>query len=255
MKITQSHLGNFVLTLLLFFCLILIARESLANSETETEDTVQDGKVEILYSPDELTTYKERKQDRSFLFSVSVDNLILNQFKSPIDDQLYEDLFGEQTIPLVQLDLGIKQNFGFGGVYASFIIGKGEVSERTSGQLTTMNLQKKGISLGLIADRLFQEPYVAPYISWQLFNFDWEERTEFQGSKHGETGLANAVQGGVLFQLNWLDPDTALDGQRSSNLTNTYLDLFVSQYNTSDRAEDPDFQTGVNFGFGLRLEY
>ena len=253
MKITQSHLGSFVLTILLAFCLLLIARESFA--ETETEAVIQDGKVEVIYSAEALSSYRQRRPSHSIVFGVTVDNLFPEKFRSKIDGAAYKELFGSSVVPLVQADLGIKYNFGLGGVYGGVILGTGEVSDSPNGESTTLNLRKKGLTAGFYMDNMFEEPYVVPYVSGQVFSFDWEESTKSLGSKTGATAYTSAIQVGVLLQLNWLDPEASLAAQNASNLNNTFIDMFASQYNTSNGSDDPNFQTDFNFGVGLRLEY
>lgn len=253
MKISQSHLGNFVLTTLLVFCLLLLAREALADSDNEV--SIDDGKVEVTYPADRLTSYNQRRPNHTILFGLSIDNLAFGGFQSIEQNYSYEELYGGEKVPLYQLDLGIKYNLAIGGLYGSLIYGHGSISDHTDGLLTTLILQKKGLSLGLILDNFFPEPYVAPYISMQFYDFDWEEQTETMESHHGRTAFSSAIQAGVLLQLNWLDPDSALAGKNSANLNNTFLDLYASQYNTSGAEDDPDFKTDINFGFGLRLEF
>lgn len=257
MKITASHLGNLVLTILLFFCLIIFGRSAFA---ADTEEVILDGKVEVVYPVEATVPFKERKPNKSVIFGVTMDQVFFNQFRSKIDGYAYEDLFGKSTVNVIQAELGLKYNFPIGGIGASLIYGSGEVTDTKGVDYNRLSVRKKGLNLTFTMDSIFSEPYVAPYISGQVLNWDWDEKTtnvptETSLTKSGSSAFTSGFQGGLLIQLNWLDPDSALTAQNASGMNNAFIDLFVSQYNSTTGAEDPNFQTDLNYGGGLKLEF
>lgn len=250
-----------MLTVLLVFCLLLIARESFADDAIEGP---QDGKVEVVYPAERMAPYKERRSNWSTTFGFSVDNIIPDKFRSRINNSSYDELFGSTPISLYQFELGLKYNFGLGGIGLSVFGGQGGVENNNNinnrSELHELTLTKYGGSLSYIMDNLFSEPYVAPFIEGQYYRFGWDEhrsvyKSESLGDSTGETDFTSALIVGILIQLNWLDQQSAISAQDSSGLENAYLSLFVSQYNTSESAEDPDFQTGTNYGGGIKLEF
>lgn len=261
MKITASHLGNIVLTLILVFCLVLIAQDSFA---ADSEEQIMDGKVEVIYEAQEVP-FKERRSDRSIIFGVTMEELVFSNFRSKIDGTTYKEGYKNTPVKLVQGELGLKYNFGLGGISASVIYGAGESKEKVQDNadvydsLLTMN--KKGVKLSMTFDTLFSEPWVAPYISGQMLSWEWSEHVDnlttnsTYGRKSGTTGWTSAFQGGVLLQLNWLDPNSAIMAKNESGMTNAYLDLFVSQYSATTGSEDPNFQTDMTYGGGFKLEF
>ncbi|MEZ0390810.1 MAG: hypothetical protein ACAH59_01250 [Pseudobdellovibrionaceae bacterium] len=264
MKSNSGYLSSLVLTVLLVFCLFLLARESFAAEEVDVEDVPKDGKIEIVYPAEQTAAYKERRGPWSPFFSIGVDQVLPESFRSKLTDDNYETLFGNSPVPMFQAELGTKYNFGLGSIGLFLIYGHGVVEDgRSGGETKTVHeltLDKFGGGAVYIMDNLFSEPYVAPYIEGQLLKFGWEEKRhipngEVEGTTEGETDMSSALVAGLLFQLNWLDPGSAIAAQNSSGLDNAYLDLFVSQYNTSESENDPNFQTGTNFGAGLRLEF
>jgi hypothetical protein len=118
-----------------------------------------------------------------------------------------------------------------------------------------LNISKKGIGAHLTLDNLFPEPYVAPFAEAQYVSFDWQESQPNDLKVSGSTAYSSAFRFGLSLQLNWLDPKSALAAQESSGMENAFIDVFVSQYSASTAAEDPNFQTGMNYGGGLRLEF
>lgn len=255
MKSLSGTLGSIVLSILLGFCLLLMANDALAQGEIETST---DGKIEVEYPAEAQAPYQDRRENWSTVFAINVDQIMPDKFRSKVSSDSYETLFGTSPIQLVQGQLGAKYNFSLGGIGIAGIFGHGEIEDGRSGSSRDLTIQKKGIVLSLVLDNLTKEPYLAPYLEGHIYNFDWSEggvEAQNMESKEGSTAFGSAVTVGVLLQLNWLDPEAAIAAQNSSGLENAFLDIFVSQYGTSGSEDDPNFETSTNFGAGLRLEF
>lgn len=256
MKFNSGSLGSLVLAVLLVFCLILIANDSFAA--VDSEDVPQDGKIEIVYPAVRTAPYRERRGAWSTIFALNVDQVLPDKFRSQVNNESYQDLFGSTPVRLVQAEIGMKYNFPLGSLGAALLYGGGAVEDGhglASGATDELELTKKGAAFSFVMDNLFPEPYVAPYIEAQAYNFDWRESRTTQEKKTGSTAFGSALTFGALFQLNWLDSASALQAQDTIGLNNTYLDIFVSQYNSSESESDPNFQTDLNYGAGVRLEF
>lgn len=257
MKITASHLGNIVLTILLAFVLVMFAQETFA---ADSEEQIQDGKVEVIYPIENTAPYRDRKENRSIIFGFSNEKPVFKNFRSRIDDLTYDEIYKSNSVDFFQGELGLKYNFGVGGLGASLMYGYGEVDRSNNGFNSTLTVAKKGAKLTYTMDTLFKEPYVAPYATVQLLNWDWTEKlvdttTDARETKSGSTQWTTGFQGGFLIQLNWMDPDSALTAQNSSGMNNAFLDIFVSQYAATTGSEDPNFLTDMTYGGGLKLEF
>jgi len=258
MRNLQSHLGSIVLGVLLVFCLLLLAEQTFA---APLEDTPDDGTVEIVYPSERLAPYRERRGNWGAVFGIQVDQIFPDKYRSRIDDVNYETLFGSSPINLIQGQVGAKYNFSLGSVGANLLLGAGEVQDGRIGNEygtdddANLQLTKIGASANFIMDALFDEPYIAPYIEGQIFKMAWLESSQNTDSIAGTTEISSAFTVGVLIQLNWLDPASAFTAQETSGLQNTYLDVFVSQYNSSGADTDPNFETATNYGGGLRFEF
>lgn len=213
-----------------------------------------DGTIEIVYPSEYTEEYKERRSDWSTVFSVTMDNILPDKYRSKIQGETFEDLFGKTNISIVQVEIGTKYNFSLGALGASLFYGVGEIDDDRIGEKRKLSLSKQGIGFNFTMDNLFDEPLVAPYVGGQVFTMNYKE-TAPDVSDSGQTAMTTGYTVGLLLQLNWLDPNSALQAQNSSGLENSYLDLFLSQYNTSESEDDPNFQTSFNWGAGLRLEF
>lgn len=279
MKILKETLNYFVLCSLLMLSVVLFAKKAFAQEDTGVEvienestevsleensadkkvladDEPNDGTVEVIYAPELLAPFSERRGDWSLMAGISVDQFFPDKYRSGIDNLSYEQIFGSDPIKLIQFEMGPKYNTSIGALGANFIAGYGDTSGTLTGQQRQLKMTKIGVSGTYTLDTLFEEPYVAPYISGQVLMFNWEESAPTSGiSVSGDTSASFAVTVGALIQLNWIEPVASLQSQNEVGLQNTFLDLFISQYNTSDSATDPNFETAMNFGGGIKLEF
>jgi hypothetical protein len=235
---------------------ILLALFCFASSLFASEEDPNDGKIEIVYPAEKLAPYKLRRADWGFLFGLSGEQIVPTKFRSRIDNSSYAELFGTSPMQAGQLELGLKYNFMLGSLGASVLYGNGGVHDGRIGDGRTLNVTKKGLHLTYTMDNLFNEPYVAPYGGVQFASWEWTEFADTALTKEtGSTSLTGGLTVGVLLQIDWLMPGEALNARNSSGIENTFLDLYVSQYNASEAKEDQNLQTDMNYGFGLKVEY
>ncbi len=228
----------------------------LSSSAFGQEKEPTDGKIEIDYRPESIAPYKERRQNWGFVFGVAAEQILPTKFRSKIDTNPYSALFADSPMNAGQLELGLKYNFMLGSLGASVIYGNGGAQTGKINDGRTLNLTKKAIQLTYTMDNLFNTPFVAPYGGAQFVTWDWVEYSSNPGIKEsGSTQVTGGITAGLLFQLDWLVPDEALLARDSSGIENTFLDLFVTQYNASEGTTDQNFQTDLNYGVGLKVEY
>ena len=258
MPILKGSLGHFVLSCLLVLSLFLFAKEAFAQdeesgvttSETTPEDSVvversqlkeeepNDGTIEVVYAPELLAPYSERRSDWSIFGGITVDQIYPDKYRSGFDNLSYDQIFGSEPISMIQLEVGPKYNTSLGSLNVNFIAGHGSTSGRKTGLKRKLKMTKLAASATYILDVFFDEPYVAPYVSRQIVKFDWQEDIVLTDNAtiSGSTEPAFALTAGVLIQLNWIEPVASLRSQSEIGLQNTFLDLFISQYNTSNSA-------------------
>lgn len=248
----QCRVALVTVGLVLLSCL---AHADMDSGDEMFEEVVNpNGKIEVQYEAESLAPYKKRRQTWAPVFGVNAGMILPTKYFSEIDGSSYSDMFGSKSIPLIQLQLGGQYNFALGSLGIMLEGGYGQVSGSGIGEDRTLTLTKKAASLTYTMNMLWNEPYFAPYVSAELLNFDYrEEGTTLSAS--GSTSFTTAFTIGALIQLNWIDPDSALEARNSSGLNNIFLDVFATQYNTSNSTTDANFQSDLNWGAGLKMEF
>jgi hypothetical protein len=240
-------------------------------SAATADDTVEDlrdeapGLVEIHYPADPNIPYRERRETSAFMFGLNYENFYPSKYTSIIDaNNTYQDLFGESEIPMISFDLSYKYNFSLGALVLGGGIGIGRLFQNEQTTRNTLEFSKYNVFVGYIMDSLFKEPYVAPYFNVGTTKFSIKETadvlnadgtTQSGSSQSGNTQTGFFYKAGFLMQLNWIEPDTSRSSIVESGIQNTYLDLFITKYTTSIAKDDPDVETNVNYGAGLRVEF
>lgn len=244
-------------TLSLIFSLLLVPSFSHAQSP-DAEAMEDSGLVEVVYPVEISRPYRERRPKNQVTLQVDYENYMPANYFSPSvpepNPNAYKSIFGETSIPMVNFALGWKHNLSLLGIELAAFYGTGAIQDNRIGDKVSLNLQKAGLKLAGYLDTLFKEPYVVPYAAaqFQIWNV-FEESSTLVYERASAYGIG--FQAGLLFQLNWLEPNSSLMALNESGLNNTYVDLFVQQYGDTVDSKDPYLASDLNWGVGLRLEY
>ncbi len=192
------------------------------------------GLIEIVYPAEVLAPYKERRPDHQFIFHFQYENL------KPA---------GLGSAAIMGLNLGYKYNVPVVGLEISGFFGSGGSAGGSNG--SSYSVQKKGVRAAAVFDDFMNEPYVAPYFGLQIVKWDFDE-SSLSGRNSASLDPTLGTQVGLLIQLNWLEPKTALNALNEDGLNNSYLDLFLQQYAST---KGVNLATSFNWGAGFRMEY
>lgn len=215
--------------------------------------------------------YKKRRKDFGVLLSFNYERYYPAEHVSIIQDKTYEEISGGEPVPMMGLELGLKYNFVLGSLAAIAGYSQGQFAKEEN-NLDDVNVSITKFDLNFALDNLLSEPWVVPYAQAGIHQIEWEENSY--------TGADNIIEGlrtkpsyhykvGMLFQLNWIenhiDPNTNVEGLRSSGLENTFIDVFYTSYNAFAETEpvegaattaegDADLSSS-EMGVGLKLEF
>ncbi len=206
--------------------------------------------VEVHFPQDQLASYKNRREDHGAYFGIQYEVLKFKNYMSPIDNLMYSEVFGESEIPLMRANIDYKYNFSLGSIALGVDFGTGSVE----GGDRKLEVTKYGINAQYALDNIANEPYVVPYLGLNVWNINFSETSPTE-SFSGTTQMGFNYMIGALIQLNWLDYDTAKNASFTMGLENTYLDVYITQYMTTESPDDPNTETDFSYGAGLRLEF
>lgn len=223
-----------------------------AQGFAATDDQLQkQGLVEVRLEQDSLAAYRDRRATNGFMFGVDYEDMVLKNFVSVQDGATYKDLFGTDAIPFVHGSLDYKFNFGLGALTLGADFGGGSVSGKSDRKLS---VTKYGAGIKYIADVLWAEPYVAPYIGVNAWRMSTSDKSATDTTNE-TTGITYNYTVGLLIQLDWIDYDAAKQATFNYGLQNTYLNVYATQYAKSGDEADVDTQTDVLWGAGLKFEF
>lgn len=226
-----------------------------AQDETVEEYNDPNALVEVHIQQDILAPYQIRREKHGVYFGVQYEPLVLKNYASTLQSGVkYSGLFGDQAISLIRANMNYKYNFSLGSLALGADVGSGEVQSSKSGNSTTLSVLKYGINMQFTADNILPEPYAAPYFGLNIWKMDLSEKNSTD-SYSGVTQIGYNYMLGVLVQLDWLDQETAKQSTFNTGLENTFLDLYITQYAKTQSNEDPNTETDLGYGAGIRLEF
>lgn len=241
----------------LFSLILLSSHFSYAQVDKVEVEEVEN--VEVLSAQDIELPYKERRSRWGLEVGFQHEQVLPFNYVSGVPDVSvvnYSDFAGSNSIPLNKFFLGGKFNTSLGSLAAGIEYGSGSLYlPADNGENTSMDLTKEGLYMSLYLDSIFSEPYVVPYGTFNVFRLTYSEAVDGKGTYDGTTDFMMGYTLGALFQLNWLDKESARTGLRDSGIQNTYVDVYVSSYMPSIDDLDPNFETEFDLGVGLRVEF
>ena len=210
-----------------------------------------------LSSVSALVPYKVRRKPTGIEAGVKYSMYEpLNYVSDYADPNLisFEELYGSE--PLYEIYFNYKKNISIGSIGAELGYGiySNDVDDTSFGSNISLQLQVVRLGGKLILDAIRYEPTIAPYVGGGAYSVFFKEENG-SNSRNGNTEISYYFSGGVLFQLNWIDQDTAVEGYSSSGIENTFLFLEAQQFMASNAEGDPDFSTDPIFNAGLSLEF
>lgn len=242
MKLHQSLRSIVCVVLILLLGAVSRAQEGVAQL------------VEVELLQDNLAPYKERREDHGAYIGIAYEALNLKNFISTLDSKSYSQLFGEEGVPLMRLMVDYKYNFSIGSVALGLDYGKGRLTDSLSGAERSLEISKYGLGLKFTADMILDEPYVAPYVGinfWQLGVTETSPTDSFSAT----TQMGMNYTAGLLLQLDWIDYESAKNATFQWGMENTFIDVYVTQYAKTSAIDDPDTETGLLYGGGIRFEF
>lgn len=213
------------------------------------------GWVEVRPVEQAYRSYLQRRDSGGWMFAFGIENYRPDSFVSPVDGLTYDEIFdGEFQLPY--LEAGYKKNLGplsFGLLLNYAFV---HPSGYANGESRDYTWERKAIKLMVIFDGIADEPRLAPYASFGLYQMGLDESLSVTDlTFSGQTQTGSLMTLGLLIQLNWIEPEASRWAWLSAGVENTYLDFFMSQHGPPSGSDDPDTSSKFNWGAGLRIEF
>lgn len=203
-----------------------------------------------------MVPYKVRRNNWGSSFSVGYVMYSPTSYNSDYADLSlisFENLYGDGGI--IELSYNYKLNFSLGSLGAEAAYGfYNKDSDDTSFGSLNLNLQQIRLGLRFVLDNFGYEPVIAPYAGAGVYAMIFKE-TNAGDSFGGQTDPALYVYGGLMFQLDWIDKDAAVEAYSEGGIENTFVYLEGRQYMASSTAQDPDFSTDISVSAGMTVEF
>lgn len=230
----------------------IISVQSKAANEAHSSDLM----IEMELKADPYASNRQRRTDWSKRFSLGLENFMPEKYVSPVDQSKYSELVGTNSLQMTALNIGTQYNTRIGGFYFDTFYAIGSTSGTSNGITTTLGANKYGASFGLFLDTIFENPWMSPYASYQIFSMDWREVAPGMSvNTGGNISMMSSYQIGLSLYLDKVDPLSARDAYAEYGLKNSYIDVFGVQSLKSSNSTDPDMSTAFNWGINFRLEF
>ena len=203
-----------------------------------------------------LKDYKDRRNkwggQLGFGFNFYDPGNYQPQYVAQSYSQVYPDI---ASTPLLELQGVVKRNFDFGSIGIEFGVG-GYSNNSTSSALvqSTLSLTQYRIGVIYIDEMMMQKRYIAPYISAGAYIMQFDE-SQASDDFVGNTQAAPYITVGAQFSMDWIEPAAARLAYEDADVQSTYLFVEIRKYFASFNSTDPDFESGIAPGLGMRIEF
>ena len=183
----------------------------------------------------------------------------------------FETIYESPQIPHLEISFGIKKNMAIGSLGIELA---GGFYRNTAGSLgpppdsvgppepggplgppgpdMSLNLIPIRAGLTFAFDKLFSEPLFVPYASGGGYSVLYQEKQLAQ-SVRGITNFGLYGIAGLLMQLDWLDPNTAVESFVENGVVASYAFAEVRYMAFADEAAD--FSSPLQWAAGMRIEF
>ncbi len=185
----------------------------------------------------------------------------------------FETIYESPQIPHIEISFGIKKNMAIGSLGIELA---GGFYRNTTGPVgppdqvgppgpggapgpggplgpdMSLNLIPVRAGLTFAFDKLFSEPLFVPYASGGGYSVLYQEKHLAQSVK-GITNFGLYGIAGLLLQLDWLDPNTAVESFVENGVVASYAFAEVRYLAFADEAAD--FSAPLQWAAGMRIEF
>lgn len=202
-----------------------------------------------------LESYRERRKRWGGTVGIAYSTYEPINYEPDFVARDFSDVYTSPEMPMIELSVSVKRNFSFGSLGGEVGVGV-YTNESDNLQLGDSTLTLIPVRAGAVfyLDMISAEPTFVPYIAGGVYTMVFKETLEGV-SKNGNTQAAPYFNGGIAFQLDWIDRQAARVAYEDSGIESSFFFLEVRKQMASANAADKDFSNDVSFAAGLRSEF
>lgn len=230
--------------------------EAHANEAEEgviIDEYESDGLVLVEEAKDLTLPYRERRDSTGILIGLSFLPYKPNYSSTSETALSLTESISGTTAMMTDLNVAYKLNSSIGAATLGLIYGYADIKSGPEEARNTATLTKTGVDVMLLADVLFAEPYIVPFIGGSYY--------QLSISGKDSTGTANAsaynygFKTGALFQLNALDPSASVAALNEIGLDNSFIGVFFEATGKGDKPNTIGSLADNGMGANLILEF
>lgn len=200
-----------------------------------------------------IIPYSERRMKWGRFIGLSVGQAKPEDFGSNFINDGFNEIYGEDNSPGLELHTNFKRNFSS---YSMGIeLNLGNYKKQSNTDIIDSNLEVTFWKLGFefALDNIFKEhAYIVPYASSGIYQILYKEQL-FDISNNGTTEVSLYFSGGLMFDIDWLDPVSASAAYLESGIENTFIFIEGTYHMESNSESDPIF-AGLDVKAGFKVE-
>ncbi|MCB9027189.1 MAG: hypothetical protein H6625_12775 [Bdellovibrionaceae bacterium] len=201
----------------------------------------------------QIIPYSERRLKWGRFIGLSVGQSKPEGFASNFLNDSYSEIYGDDEGLGVEVNMNFKRNFET--LSTGLEITLGNYKKNSDEDLIDSSLEVSFWKMGgqLALDNIFREhAYVVPYISGGIYQILYKEE-QAGVSNNGWTEVSLYGSGGLMFNIDWLDPLTAKEAYFESGIENTFIFVEATYFMESNNERDPNF-SGLDLKAGFKVE-
>ncbi len=243
-----------ILLYLLSLCFLSVA---FGQTDGENSDFVEEEYVNYKTAEaplDRLASYKERRMGTGGYLTIAYSQFRPLDFNPNYDVNDFDTIYGGDSTQMIEFSMEYKLNFLLGSI--GFGLGVGYQKLTSDINFVDSYLSVVPIRLEAIYsfDNLFDDPWLVPYGVAGLYTVYYREEQASLATT-GTTEAAPYFGGGVSFRVDGFMPEESFNAYRENFQENTFVFVEVRKWMASSNFQDPNFETGFQFGAGARFEF
>lgn len=201
--------------------------------------------------------YPERRKQWGGTVSLGVGKPEFNDYSTSISSNAdFASTYDSEKDLFFDLNITFKRNYSALSLGLNIGVSYAKIGSQV--ETPDLSVEFTPIRLGFVAalDNVFKKnPYIVPYVGVGAQAIKYNERDKTNDVEQDDTSsISYYVNGGLMFQLDWLHREAGLEGFYESGLQNTFIYIDAINYIGAEEMNSPNLEATL-ISAGIRIEY